>query len=472
MKGNASLAKPVENVSFDSQYHAEFRQRYNALKERPKMPIKVIIVVITLGLCVLNLLWNTSVHFEAVKVKGDTKPDLLQVTQGTQSFTDTGGLQPLNVHVQTYPQPPRKSKVDRVTGKVHPSNLYPKPPPVTHNQRDPHSPSNQRPNVRTRPSLKDVLASEKKPRPPLIKSKEQTVPIYYVNLERAKDRRHYIETHLAERNLKGVRVEAVESLENTTVAVVSPLSMVNPNNKEVACIVSHLIAIHKAVHDQIFFAASPYALIIEDDVKFEFPINWNELLYNAPEDFDVLQLMTSNSEQVAVMAEYYDSTLNGMIKDRLKRNISSPDLTKHHLLWMPRQRGSPLWSTQAYAIRKDNVRHIIDRLVKWNNVTGEYSVTVRNTPNQISYCKQVNGNSCKLLYPFRLVADVYLYDVLGLAYVARLPFFNGVTGYNSSIQAERSDKSANVSFVNIGGVVSYVRKYCDELLPSGLLLQA
>jgi hypothetical protein len=62
--------------------------------------------------------------------------------------------------------------------------------------------------------------------------------------------------------------------------------------KDISAILSHLTAIHRAVYtDRISverksaIRMSDYALVIEDDVKFLFQVNYTALIESAPKDF-------------------------------------------------------------------------------------------------------------------------------------------------------------------------------------------
>lgn len=495
-KHKASKSNPISNlkdsIETDSlQLHLDYRKRYKALamdQGCSKVPVRLIVTVALLMLCVFNVFWGVSsvVPFITRMFSGKSssednwkRPGAIDYISSTfngisvklrgsagQNSTAPGTIKeaPLKP-MKSKPKVPN-SALPVVNGQLGKMNKKSKPESAP----------------KTSPTMKKKA---KKPRPQMLLTETQTIPVYYVNLDAAVDRRTYIEAQLREQHLQSVRVPAMDSSENVTVSLVSPLTVAQPNDRELACIASHMVALHKAVNDQSFFPSSPYAIIIEDDVSFEFPVNWNELLYNAPEDFDVVQLMTSNAEQVISMADSYQKAVTWAIAAAAEEgeasavgegdkvsNVTIRDKIKHENLWSTRVRTSNLWSTQAYAVRKDNVRRIINSLVRRNEASRGYSVSIKNTPNQVAYCKELNARSCKLLYPFRLVADVYLYDLLGVAYAIKLPLFNGAVGFNSSIQTTVGDKQANMSFANIGGVVDYVRRNSEDLLPSRLLLRS
>ena len=85
--------------------------------------------------------------------------------------------------------------------------------------------------------------------------------------------------------------------------------MLKENLGEFGRIASHLYAINTATNDYEPFSIHgksgnlrqekpkiPFALIIEDDIKFELPVDWIAMIKQIPFDFTILQLSNSNSE--------------------------------------------------------------------------------------------------------------------------------------------------------------------------------
>eukprot|EP01034_Spumella_vulgaris_P022210 gene22210-28324_t len=285
--------------------------------------------------------------------------------------------------------------------------------------------------------------------------------------------------------LEGRRVRAFtpEDVRNRVEKkIVSVQSIIKPNENEIACIASHLIAIYRAVHDPVFMSSSPYALILEDDVHFEFEVDFERLVESAPKDFAVLQLMTSNAEQSKNMFNYYKffvdqleiakkneeslaanelaSTKEGQPNlrggvDKSQQPIAIIEETKSHSrdetlnLWKDHAAGEDLWSTQAYIINKAAVREFIDSVVTLDDMN---MPRVRLAQPSAIKPKCVGNNAC--LFPYRIVADIYLYIALGKTYTSRLPLLNGGhdVGYVSTIQTvpggtvdeEAKDKAATV----------------------------
>ena len=146
-------------------------------------------------------------------------------------------------------------------------------------------------------------------------------PIYWINLAANTARRQYMETQLAAFGFhKQQRVEAV-SPNATTYKL---LKLVKPckrnTDRDIAVIMSHLTAIHTAVYDTTANGLnSDYALILEDDVKLLFHLNFTALIASAPRDFGILQLVTSNEEAIQGLWATYKQQTNDMSSDWTKK---------------------------------------------------------------------------------------------------------------------------------------------------------
>eukprot|EP01040_Poterioochromonas_malhamensis_P019257 gene19257-22698_t len=126
----------------------------------------------------------------------------------------------------------------------------------------------------------------------------KNIPVYYINLNQEFSRRDYIRDQLRAWGFHHTtRVSAWTANDVSmyvTREITSVENIINPNDKEIACIASHLYAMYLAVTDTS--NDSPYALIMEDDLNMEMEVDWNGMTEKAPEDFAILQLMTSNGE--------------------------------------------------------------------------------------------------------------------------------------------------------------------------------
>lgn len=115
--------------------------------------------------------------------------------------------------------------------------------------------------------------------------------IYYINLDRSKDRREYMEKTFS--NLH--RVEGVDG-RNLKIEK-SVLKRCKMSVFQIGCLHSHFKAI-KTAYDN----GDEEALIMEDDIHIDFINNWEknitQIVKNKPKDADCIQLHCSNLKQV------------------------------------------------------------------------------------------------------------------------------------------------------------------------------
>ena len=117
--------------------------------------------------------------------------------------------------------------------------------------------------------------------------------IYWINLERSKDRKENMDLLFKDDAFEGIPTQRINAydgkLEPKTVFDKLVVDVKKQSDYEYACFLSHLEAIRT-------FNESPYnvALIFEDDVTLKFKKYWKksvkEIIDNAPEDWDIIQL--------------------------------------------------------------------------------------------------------------------------------------------------------------------------------------
>lgn len=296
----------------------------------------------------------------------------------------------------------------------------------------------------------------------------QPIPVYYVNLNSSVERRHYTERLLTQKGFSFQRVEAFTEHDvddRVKMEVTSIQNILKPNVKETACIASHLHAMLLAVSDNTSSTSSfPYALIIEDDVKFEFDIDWLGLIEDAPKDFTILQLTTSNDEMVDQLWKQYIRE-NTATLPHLRGGDGSEVEGASTPLWYKRQQWTdPLWSTQAYVIHKERVR---SELFKYFTPAVTGLPMIKIIPPSIFTCR---ATPC--IIPFRVVADIYLYLVFSPSYMSRIPLLNGAAsedhaGIDSYIQSSEAVDGHKRKFAQIEALVHNVINN-STLLPSYL----
>lgn len=294
------------------------------------------------------------------------------------------------------------------------------------------------------------------------------VPVFFINLDRSERRRKYTQNQLSKMRLKYSRIRAWQDgdMKNVTIHV-APV-MVN-TEKEMGCLVSHLVAIHTAVHDDKISPSSPYAIIMEDDVRFEMDVNFVIMASNAPKDFGILQLMMSNSYELNFMWPDYKNHTNYLYESK-KKTVPTPLQHDFRLdidstskaMWKYRDWVAPLWSTQAYMINKARAKPIIDKLVHVDPKTGAIKITILNPSEKLFPCP--TKVHCPI--PFRLVADMYLFTAFGPTYTSSIPLMNGAkVGQNSTIHNKiKKDEAHQRDFIKIHSLLNDAQNH-SHLLP-------
>jgi GR25 family glycosyltransferase involved in LPS biosynthesis len=213
--------------------------------------------------------------------------------------------------------------------------------------------------------------------------------IYWINLERSKDRKNNMEKMLKDEAFNGIPNQRIEAYDGK----INPKSvfdkLVIPSKKqtntEYACLLSHLESIRT-------FNESPYnvALIFEDDATLEFKKYWKksvrEIIDNAPPNWDIILL------------------------------------------------------TYIYGLNKLN-----SNKTSWNNYPMYDKVFDGNYSSSLSYVINKNGskkiltdyknNIYHLSTKYSNVADVYLYNLTN-SYVYKYPYFIYKTDNNSTIHPD------------------------------------
>lgn len=288
--------------------------------------------------------------------------------------------------------------------------------------------------------------------------KSKGIPVYWINLEKSKNRRAYYADQLDKMGYKNRRIEAVTKTDgvvmNSTLKV-RPRIRQTPG--ELSCVISHLLAIYTAIHDESY-KHIPYALITEDDVHFEMDVDLLTLAENAPSGFGALQLMTSSSNYVNSLWNTYHDRVTALNNEN-NTNMDFP----HNLIWSPRRYDAPYWSAQAYLISKEVVRTFIDNAVTYDESTSTYAIKIINPSETDLPCPR--KTDCHV--PYRIVSDTYIFHGCQPTYTSSIPMFNGASvGQNTTIHATKNnDNSHAKSFIEIAGVLKRVRKNAD-LLPS------
>ena len=155
--------------------------------------------------------------------------------------------------------------------------------------------------------------------------------IYWINLDRSKDRKKWMEKLLEDPVFQNIPNERISAIDGKSPGLVD--SLLNIPTKQdghtdvvYACLLSHLNAIRE-------FSNSSYdvALIVEDDICLEFQQYWKnpikKVIDHAPEDWDIIQLYYFvkdnflNNEYTLNVDSEYNSTVAYLINKKGSKKI-------------------------------------------------------------------------------------------------------------------------------------------------------
>ena len=143
------------------------------------------------------------------------------------------------------------------------------------------------------------------------------------------------------------------------------------SKKEIVVTASHLQALRTAVNS---YSHSDYALILEDDMEFAFDVDFHALAESAPKGFAVLQLITSNDQNLKYLWKKYTSS-NGQD------------------LWEQRSDVTDFWCAGAYLINKAVMRPVVNRIVHRATSNGWYAMSLIAAYDcKPSYCCDREGD--------------------------------------------------------------------------------
>lgn len=262
---------------------------------------------------------------------------------------------------------------------------------------------------------------------------EEPVPVFWINMAESLGRRNYMNTLLSSPAARAMGLGSHYRVEAITPEApsfnISHLEMPCKRNtpRDLAVILSHLTAIHRAVYDvSTEGRRSKYALVLEDDVVFTLPIDISRLVASAPPGFGLLQLTTSCREAVH------------LIWRRFLRSGGEDLWTLNHWTNTTRDKRYPLfWSAQAYLVNKAVVRHFLDDVVTAES-NGSLSFKIINSffPKN---CKRSRTRPCILANC--LFSDSYIFAGAGPTFVSNVPIVNGADiGRTSTVHQEHVER--------------------------------
>ena len=317
--------------------------------------------------------------------------------------------------------------------------------------------------------------------------------VYWINLDRSVLRRQHMEEHLKSLKFRNTRISAITPRSSSFNITKLQKPCKRNTEKDISAILSHLKAIHSAIYDFDIVIrpehgdinidsverskrhkSSDYALIMEDDVQFNFQLNFTALISSAPKDFGILQLSTSNEEALKQLwstfkkesSSHYAATsaLSSSSREDYEKNLLPSTLwTPNHWNSVTNNGKTTLyWSAQAYLINKKVIKSFIDDVVEVSS-NGSLSFKIINS-FFVKSCKRTRSFPCILSNC--LFADSYIYAGGGPTYVSHIPLFTGATVGLASDMHQTHVETHKKGFDEINSIVQEVRhgKYASDIV--------
>jgi GR25 family glycosyltransferase involved in LPS biosynthesis len=195
------------------------------------------------------------------------------------------------------------------------------------------------------------------------------------------------------------------------------------SRRELIVTISHLQALRAAVNSK---SSSPYALILEDDMRLGFDIDFHALAAAAPQNFGILQLVTSNDYDVKFLYERY--------------------VKKTGPLWWRREDRHDYWCAGAYLVNKTMLRPILQTIISdlqngWQGVSivaGFGGMTPRGAKETCVPASCCPPHAAEypppcVKAPRGFQSDHYLFSLtLGKTHMISLPLITTASSGNSS----------------------------------------
>jgi hypothetical protein len=245
----------------------------------------------------------------------------------------------------------------------------------------------------------------------------------------------------------------------------------NNNNFKIMCnTLSHLLSIYFAVFHHSHSSSShsshsssshstssstslnnkKYALLLEDDIRPAFEIDFEKLIAGAPEDFVMLQLVTSNEVAIEVAWDRY-----------MKQGIQ----------WNPRGEYDSTWATCAFLIHKERLKSAIEKIIMKVNdhlFIARFEAVDKKCPQRhcCSQKGQLPQSPC-IVAPYGYEADGFLYNmVYGKTYLSSIPLFLTSEVAEISTLHQEHLTTHSSAFTLIKNLLSYMLFTEPKLIPS------
>jgi len=204
---------------------------------------------------------------------------------------------------------------------------------------------------------------------------------YWINIDNSLYRKKFMELQFQKLNINNYRISAItpntlEDYINDKSPYFCGNSCCNYNqNKdcplEYSCSVSHLEAIKNG-----YKANDNYFIVCEDDIYFPFKINYDELIKDLPDDWDIFQMMVLDHDANIELYKLYENNIN----------------------WIKFNPNNRLFSTGMYLINRKGANKLLKKFI--NNKNNKYELTSKTQIKQADFLLYMNVNTYTSTFPF------------------------------------------------------------------------
>lgn len=199
--------------------------------------------------------------------------------------------------------------------------------------------------------------------------------VYWININKSQERRVYMENQFAVLGVENQRISAVEAnsfddLRGNLSILEIPCRRNTP--KDLATVLSHIKAIKACLDDET--STDDFAIIMEDDVKLIYNIDFAKLIEAAPKPFGILQLASSNPETITKHFFTYNS-----------HNHSSYFTPNKWDMTTKKQGYALYWSAQYYLVNKTLAREKLSFIYHYVDPTPRPKSKSKSGPSFPSY---------------------------------------------------------------------------------------
>jgi len=207
------------------------------------------------------------------------------------------------------------------------------------------------------------------------------INFYWINIDNSIYRKKFMELQFSKFNINNKRISAITPITlNSYINDTSPYFCGNnccnySNNKdcpfEYSCSVSHLEAIKEG-----YKSGKDYFVVCEDDIYFPFKINFEEIIRDLPEDWEIYQMMVLDDIANIELNKLYENGIN-----IIKYNCTNR-----------------LYSTGMYLINRRGAIKLLKLFIDKKN--NKYELTSKTNNRQADFLLYMNVNTYTSTFPY------------------------------------------------------------------------